>query len=180
MFLNHFTCMWLWEEPGEDTQIHIGRQMQTQLRRAPGLGSSWQPSRCEATLLSAAAQELCCGGEQSTNTISHICSIISPSFSCCSCRAAFAHGVLRRSAPISNLSFPGAVVHCYSYLSAGDFSTPPPPPPSPPPSATCITPGSAVLRLPSYRCAPISPLCCVVLPAFLRRSLITCSENLTG
>lgn len=33
---------------------------------------------------------------------------------------------------------------------------------------------------PSYLCFPISPLCCVVLPAFLSCSLITCSENLTG
>lgn len=50
----------------------------------------------------------------------------------------------------------------------------------PPPSTTWITPGSTVLRLPPYRCCPIFPLCCVVLPALLCRFLITCSENLTG
>lgn len=73
-------------------------------------------------------QEICCGrSEEHKHNLTHLLHHFFPRFflCCCSRRAAFAHGVLRRSAPISNLSFPGAVVHCYSYLSAGDFSTSP-------------------------------------------------------
>lgn len=74
---------------------------------------------------------------------------------------------------LSKLSFPVAIVHCYSYLSAQFFFF------FFPPYHTHYTRQCGPLA-PSYLCFPISPLCCVVLPAFLSRSLITCSENLTG
>lgn len=130
-YVTSLACLWMWEEDGEPIQIHIGRTCRLNTEGP----QAWDQTR---NLLAVRQhcyplhhhdlQEICCGGEQSTNTISHICSniFIPPVFfCCCSCCAAFAHGVLRRSAPISNLSFPGAVVHCYSYLSAGDFSTSP-------------------------------------------------------
>lgn len=146
--------LYMWADA---TQASIGRTSQP--RRAPGLRSNSQPSCCETTLLSAAPPPLFPFLTRSllwrraehkhnlTHLLHHFCSLFFFPC-CCSRRAAFAHRVLRRSAPISNLSFPGAVVHCYSYLSAGDFSTSP---------TTCITAGSGVLRLPRPIAAPPSP-----------------------
>lgn len=175
--LSKWLYMHVFEREESPTQIHIRK---TQHWRA--WYQTYNPLALERHCcplhhrdIPFSQKELCCGGEQSTNTISHICSIIFfPHFLCFAAVAAQLSltescGVLHLSQTCPSLELLFTVTHTWVL---GIFCPPPP--------TTWITPGSAVLRLPSYRCFPISPLCCVVLPAFLCRFLITCSENLTG